>query len=125
VLILPTPGGKAPEWVRGLMTLKPALVPLPIIAAAAIALLAHLGLMSTAYGAVLRGAGGNPKAIERAGWSLLTVKMVMFGLAGLFGAGSPPRPTPTSPCVTRCSRSPASSSAAGSSPEGASRPQGR
>ena len=34
VLILPTPGGKAPEWVRWLMTLKPALVPLPIIAAA-------------------------------------------------------------------------------------------
>ena len=25
------------------------------------------------------------KAIERAGWSLLTVKMVMFGLAGFFG----------------------------------------
>lgn len=85
VLILPTPGGKAPEWVRSLMTLKPALVPLPIIAAAVIALVAHLGLMRTAYGAILRGAGGNPRAIERAGWSLLTIKMVMFGLAGLFG----------------------------------------
>lgn len=85
VLVLPTPGGKAPEWVRWLMTQKPPLVPLPIIAAAAIALLAHLALMRTAYGAVLRGAGGNPKAVERAGWSLLTVKMVMFGLAGFFG----------------------------------------
>ena len=30
--------------------------------------------MRTSYGAVLRGAGGNPRAIERAGWSLLKAK---------------------------------------------------
>ena len=41
--------------------------------------------MRSAYGAVLRGAGGNPVSVERAGWSLLRVKMVMFALAGLFG----------------------------------------
>ena len=58
---------------------------MPIIAAAVIALVAHVLLMRTSYGAVLRGAGGNPKAIERAGWSLLTVKMVMFAAAGFFG----------------------------------------
>ena len=85
VLILPTPGGKAPEWVRWLMTQKPPYLPLPIIAAAVIALLAHVLLMRTSYGAVLRGAGGNPRAIERAGWSLLTVRMVMFAAAGCFG----------------------------------------
>ena len=60
VLVLPTPGGKAPEWVRWLMTQKPAYLPLPIIAAGVIALLAHVLLMRTSYGAVLRGAGGNP-----------------------------------------------------------------
>jgi ribose transport system permease protein len=85
VLVLPTPGGKAPEWVRWLMTQKPPFIPLPSIAAAVIALLTHFALMRTSYGAVLRGAGGNPKAVERAGWSLLSVKIVMFGLAGLFG----------------------------------------
>ena len=47
VLILPTPGGKAPEWVRWLMTLKPPFVPLPIIAAAVDRLLAHVALMRT------------------------------------------------------------------------------
>ena len=31
------------------------------------------------------GAGGNPRAIERAGWSLLSVRMVMFAAAGCFG----------------------------------------
>ena len=33
VLVLPTPGGKSPEWLAWLMKLKPPLVPFPIIAA--------------------------------------------------------------------------------------------
>lgn len=85
VLILPTPGGKAPDWIRWLMTLKPPGLPFPIIAAAIIAAVAHVGLMRTSYGAVLRGSGGNPKAIDRAGWSLLATKVTMFALAGFFG----------------------------------------
>ncbi len=85
ILMLPRPGGKAPDWLLTLMGLKPPFVPFPIIAAVVIALVAHYGLMRTSYGAVLRGAGGNPQAIGRAGWSLLRTKMVMFGLAGLFG----------------------------------------
>ncbi len=85
VLVLPSPGGSAPAWLSGLMKMKPALVPFPIIATALIASLAWFGLMRTSYGAILRGAGGNPRAIERAGWSLLRARMVMFGLAGIFG----------------------------------------
>jgi ribose transport system permease protein len=85
VLILPTPGGRAPEWVRALMTLKPPYVPAPIIAAAVLALVAHVALMRTSYGSILRGSGGNPKAIQRAGWSLLKTKVTMFALAGFFG----------------------------------------
>jgi ribose transport system permease protein len=85
VLLLPRPGGAAPEWVRWLMTLKPLVVPFPIIAAAVIAIVAHLALMRTSYGSILRGSGGNPKAIERAGWSLLKAKVTMFALAGFFG----------------------------------------
>ncbi|HSM43108.1 MAG TPA: ABC transporter permease [Afifellaceae bacterium] len=86
VLLLPTPGGKAPDWIRGLMTLKPAYVPFPIIASLAIALVVHFGLMKSAYGVVLRGSGGNPVSVARSGWSLLRVKMTMFALAGFFGA---------------------------------------
>jgi len=85
ILLLPKPGGKAPEWLLALMGLKPPFVPFPIIAAVLIAVVAHYGLMRTSYGAVLRGAGGNPQAIGRSGWSLLKIKMVMFGLAGVFG----------------------------------------
>ena len=85
VLVLPTPGGKSPEWIAWLMKLKPAYVPFPIIAAAIIAVVAWFALMRTSYGSILRGSGGNPKAIERAGWSLLKTKVTMFALAGFFG----------------------------------------
>lgn len=85
VLVLPTPGGKAPDWIRTLMTLKPALVPFPIIALSVIGLVVHIGLMRSSYGAVLRGAGGNADALARAGWSIVRIKAVMFGLGGLFG----------------------------------------
>ncbi|HEX8112272.1 MAG TPA: hypothetical protein VF516_31275, partial [Kofleriaceae bacterium] len=56
-----------------------------VIAALVIAVLVQAALMHSSYGVVLRGSGGNPKAVARAGWSLLKTKMVMFGLAGTFG----------------------------------------
>jgi ribose transport system permease protein len=85
ITLLPTPGGAAPDWLRGLMTLKPDLIPFPIIALAIIALVAHVGLMWSPYGAVLRGVGGNARAVERAGWSLLRAKITMYVLAGIGG----------------------------------------
>lgn len=85
VIILPTPGGTAPAFVKSLMGLKIPGVPFPVVAALTIGLVVHFGLMRSSYGTVLRGAGGNPKAVSRAGWSLMKTKMVMFGLAGFFG----------------------------------------
>jgi ribose transport system permease protein len=85
ILLLPKPGGKAPDWLLHFMGFKPPLVPFPIIAAVVIAAVAHVGLMRTSYGAILRGSGGNPVAISRAGWSLLKTKVAMFTLAGVFG----------------------------------------
>jgi ribose transport system permease protein len=85
ILLLPKPGGKAPEWLVSFMGLKPPYVPFPVIAAIIIAVVIHVGLMRTSYGAILRGAGGNPLAIERAGWSLFKTKTAMFTLAGFFG----------------------------------------
>jgi ribose transport system permease protein len=85
ILILPKPGGKAPGWLHDFMNLRTPYVPFPVIAALAIGVLVHLGLMRTSYGAILRGAGGNPDAVARAGWSLFKTKVVMFTLAGIFG----------------------------------------
>ena len=86
ILVLPTPGGTAPEWLQGLMKWKPEYVPFPIIASVVIAVLVHVGLMWSPYGAVLRGVGGNARAVERAGWSILKAKVAMYALAGIAGA---------------------------------------
>ncbi len=88
ILLLPTPGGKAPDWLRAIVSVKTPFVPWPIVVVALLAVLAHFGLMRTSYGAILRGAGGNPVAVARAGWSVLRAKTVMFALCGLFGVFS-------------------------------------
>jgi ribose transport system permease protein len=93
VLVLPTPGGKAPPLLKGIMSFKlqyqmfgyHVIPPFPVIAAIIIAVVVHFGLMRSSYGAVLRGAGGNPKAIARTGWSLMKTKIAMFSMAGFFG----------------------------------------
>lgn len=85
VLILPSPGGKAPDWLKAIMAVQLPLVPFPIVAAAAIGLAVHLALMLSSYGVVARGAGGNARAMTRAGWSMLKTRMAMYALAGFFG----------------------------------------
>ena len=85
LLVLPTPGGRAPDWIRAIMTFKSPVVPFTIYASVAVAAIVHIGLMRSAYGVVLRGAGGNPRSVARAGWSLLRTKVTMFALAGFFG----------------------------------------
>ena len=85
ILLLPKPGGSAPNWLLSLMGVKPPFVPFPIVAAIVIAVVAHIGLMRSSYGAILRGSGGNAAAIGRAGWSLFKAKVTLFALAGFFG----------------------------------------
>jgi ribose transport system permease protein len=85
VLILPAPGGKAPEWISWLMNVRTPIVPMPILMSVVIGIAVHLFLMRSPYGAILRGACGNPKAVARAGWSMLKIKVTMFALAGFFG----------------------------------------
>lgn len=84
VILMPTPGGTVPDWLKALMSWKPPFIPFPILAAAVIALVAHVILMESSFGAVLRGAGGNPRAIDQAGWSLLKIRMSMYAMAGFF-----------------------------------------
>jgi ribose transport system permease protein len=84
ITLLPSPGGEAPQWLRSFMSMKLD-IPSPIIMLVVIALVAHIGLMWSPYGAVLRGVGGNSRAVRRAGWSLLKAKVTMYTLAGLCG----------------------------------------
>ena len=88
VLILPAPGGSAPVWVRSLMTVKPPLMPMAIWAAVLIALVAHLVVMRSSFGVLLRGVGGNERSVARAGWSILWARAAAYGLAGMFAVAA-------------------------------------
>jgi ribose/xylose/arabinose/galactoside ABC-type transport system permease subunit len=85
LLVLPTPGGASPAWLAALVRLKPPFVPLSIVAAVLLALAGHWLFMRSSYGVVLRGIGSTPRAVQRAGWSLLAARSVLYGLAGGFG----------------------------------------
>lgn len=84
VLLLPSPGGQAPDWARALMTVKPPLVPMAIVASIAIAIVAHLVVMRSSLGVLIRGVGGNQRSVERAGWSVVATRAAAYGLAGVF-----------------------------------------
>lgn len=85
LFLLPTPGGVAPGWLRAVMTVKPPLVPMAVVAAVLIAALTHLLVVRSGLGTVLRGVGGNERSLTRAGWSVMRLKALAYGGAGLFG----------------------------------------
>lgn len=85
LIILPIPGGSAPSWLVTVFNWTPPIVPAPLLYAAIIAAAAYLILFRTALGAVMRGAGSNPQAVTRGGWSMLRARMLAYGLAAVFG----------------------------------------
>jgi ribose transport system permease protein len=84
VLILPAPGGEAPGWIRSIMTVKPPLLPMAIVASILIAVVSHYVIMRSSFGVVLRGVGGNSRSVARAGWSIIGARAAVYGLAGFF-----------------------------------------
>ena len=84
VLLLPAPGGVAPDWIRAIMTVKPPFAPMAIVASIGIAVVAHWLVMRSSLGVVLRGVGGNERTVERAGWSVLRARATAYALAGFF-----------------------------------------
>ena len=85
VLLLPAPGGSAPQWLQALVKIKTPVLPFAILVCVVLAVAVHLFLMRSRFGVVLRGAGGNPLAMAKAGWSLLRIKVTLYALAGGFG----------------------------------------
>ena len=85
VLLLPTPGGTAPDWLQAAMRFKTPLLPLPIWMAVATGIVGHLLITRSAFGTLVRGLGGNPAAIARAGWNMVRVRAGVYAIAGVFG----------------------------------------
>jgi ribose transport system permease protein len=88
VLLLPAPGGTAPEWARWLMTSKPPLLPMAIIASALIAAFAHVVIMRSSFGLLIRGIGGNQRSVQRAGWSVVRARAGAYALAACFAVAA-------------------------------------
>lgn len=88
VLILPAPGGTAPEWARAVMISKPPLVPMAIVASALIAVFAHLVIMRSSFGVLIRGVGGNQRSVQRAGWSVVAARAGAYALAAAFAVAA-------------------------------------
>jgi ribose transport system permease protein len=84
VLILPSPGGTAPTWARWVMTAKPPLLPMAIVASVVIAAVTHYIVMRSSFGVLMRGIGGNHRSVQRAGWSVVGIRAATYALAGLF-----------------------------------------
>ncbi len=84
VLILPSPGGQAPVWLRSMMTAQTPIIPFAIVASLVIGIVAHLILMKSTLGVAIRGVGGNARSVSRAGWSVLRIKVAAYALSGFF-----------------------------------------
>ncbi|WP_158814937.1 ABC transporter permease [Methylocapsa sp. S129] len=83
IILLPSPGGSAPDWLSEFMSWRPPCLPLPIWIAILAAGVGHFFITRSSYGAVLRGAGANARAVERAGWSLIGIRAATYAAAGL------------------------------------------
>ncbi|WP_210527440.1 ABC transporter permease [Rubellimicrobium arenae] len=85
VLLLPAPGGASPDWITTIMKARPPLMPMAIVACILLALASHLLVTRSAMGTLLRGVGGNARSVARAGWSVVRLRALAYGLAGVFG----------------------------------------
>jgi ribose transport system permease protein len=88
VLILPAPGGTAPAWARAVMISKPPLVPMAIVFSLLLAVFAHLLIMRSSFGVLIRGVGGNQRSVQRAGWSILAARAGAYALAASFAVAA-------------------------------------
>jgi ribose transport system permease protein len=84
LIILPIPGGTSPAWLTNLFAWQPPLIPAAVIMAAILAVAGYLLTNRLSYGSVIRAAGSNRSAVERAGWSMLRVRVTCYGLAAVF-----------------------------------------
>ena len=88
VLLLPSPGGAPPDWVTWVMKSKPPVAPMAIVASVVIAVVAHLIIMRSSFGVLIRGVGGNQRSVERAGWSVVGARAGAYALAACFAVAA-------------------------------------
>ena len=65
--------------------MSPPFLPLPVIFMVVLAVVVHFIVFRTTFGVLVRGVGGNLKAVQLSGHSVLRIQVIVFSLVGLFG----------------------------------------
>lgn len=84
LMIQPTPGGSAPDWLTGIFNFSIGIIPMPIIICVIAALVTYFIVKRSKYGVILRGIGNNPSAIENSGWSYFGAHVTIYVIAAIF-----------------------------------------
>ncbi len=84
-LVLPQPGGSAPDCLTAIIQSKPPLFPMPIWIAILTAIVFHLLLFHTRTGLKLRALGSNHENLVRSGSSAVRLKVIAYATAGFLG----------------------------------------
>lgn len=83
--VLPIPGGSAPTWLTSFFSSSPPLVPMPILIIVVLVAMTAWFMAQTPWGVAIRAVGSNAQAVRRHGWSVLKLRMICFGIAGILG----------------------------------------
>jgi ribose transport system permease protein len=59
-----------------------------IVASVLLAVFAHLLIMRSSFGVLIRGVGGNQRSVQRAGWSIVVARASAYALAASFAVAA-------------------------------------
>lgn len=84
LLVLPTPGGTAPDWLSVFFTIQTPVFPIQVYLCILTAIVSYWIAFKSKYGMIMRGIGDNPGAVMKRGWSHLTAHVVSYVVSGIF-----------------------------------------
>jgi ribose transport system permease protein len=86
LLVLPAPGGLAPDWLNDYATWRPPIfVPTPVITMVVATAVIWFIMQRTTLGLRFRALGSNPIALVRSGGSMLRARVSAYGTVGILG----------------------------------------
>lgn len=84
LIVLPTPGGDAPDWLSAFFAIQTPLLPIQVYLCIIVGAVSYWIAFRSKYGMVLRGIGNNPSALTKRGWSYLTAHIITYAISGVF-----------------------------------------
>lgn len=83
LMMLPTPGGQAPDWLTSIGRWRPDWIPSPVVYIVIATLVAWYIARRSRFGVRMRGLGSSPATLEKLGWSLTRTRIATYIFAAL------------------------------------------